>query len=134
MKRPIYLTSILLFLTLGISHASALPKCVGSWSTSTWNNCFGTYTWADGDKYVGEWQNGQAHGLGSLTWTSGQKYIGEFVFGYHHGQGTHTYADGRMREGIWENGKRAKWVTEVSDTDSKKSSFKKSNKNLSISS
>ena len=103
MKRPIYLTSILLFLTLGISHASALPKCVGSWSTSTWSNCFGTYTWASGDKYVGEWQNGQAHGLGSLTWTSGQKYVGEFVLGYHHGQGTHTYADGSEHQGIFNN-------------------------------
>ena len=45
------------------------------------NNGQGTYTWASGDKYVGEWKDGKTHG-----------------------QGTHTYADGTVDKGIWENG------------------------------
>lgn len=39
-----------------------LRPCPGSYSKSTWSNCFGAYTFASGDKYVGEWRNGKYHG------------------------------------------------------------------------
>ena len=45
-----------------------------------WNNCYGTDTFGNGDKYVGEFKEGQ-----------------------YHGQGTYTYADGRVEKGISEN-------------------------------
>jgi len=57
--------------------AYALPKCVGSWS-SAWDNCFGSYTYADGNKYVGEWKGGKRNGQGTYTWENGSKYIGQF--------------------------------------------------------
>ena len=31
-------------------------------------NGTGTYTWASGDKYVGEWKDGKRHGQGNFTW------------------------------------------------------------------
>ena len=31
-----------------------------------WDNCFGTYTWPDGEKYVGEWRDNKKHGQGTF--------------------------------------------------------------------
>ena len=53
----------------------------------------GTYTFADGSKYVGEYNDGMIHGQGTLTTANGSKYIGEFKDGMMHGQGTKTWAD-----------------------------------------
>ena len=64
----------------------------------------GTYTWANGNKYVGEWKDGLMHGQGTYTWTGGNKYVGEYKNDLHHGQGTFTWADGTVIEGLWKNG------------------------------
>ena len=42
------------------------------------NNGYGTYTYTDGGKYVGEWKNQKHHGQGTFTWADGRKYVGEF--------------------------------------------------------
>jgi hypothetical protein len=43
------------------------------------------------------------NGQGSYTWASGHKYVGEWKDGKKHGQGTYTYADGTIEKGLWEN-------------------------------
>ena len=63
----------------------------------------GTYTWADGEKYVGEFKDDMPHGQGTYTYANGDKYVGEFMNDMMHGQGTFTYADGRIEKGLWEN-------------------------------
>ena len=68
-------------------------------------NGYGTYTWADGEKYVGGFKDGKQHGQGTLTFASGDKYVGGFKYGKGHGQGTFTFADGTVDNGIWKNGK-----------------------------
>jgi len=45
------------------------------------NNGYGTYTYANGSKYVGEWKDGKFHGQGNLT-----------------------YIDGTVEKGIWKDG------------------------------
>ena len=52
------------------------------------NNGYGTYTWNDEGKYVGEWRNGNRTGQGTYTWPSGNKYVGEYKDMKRHGQGT----------------------------------------------
>ena len=94
MIKIVSLFSFLFFLTLGVSHAWALPDCVGSWSITNWTNCIGTYTWENGDKYVGEHKDGESHGQGTFTWGNGDKYVGEYKDGKKHGQGTFTYKIG----------------------------------------
>ena len=37
----------------------------------------GTYTYADGEKYVGEFRMHQKNGRGTVTWPDGEKYVGE---------------------------------------------------------
>ena len=65
----------------------------------------GTYTFANGDKYVGEFKDGKGHGQGTATWADGEKYVGEFKDGKKHGQGTITFANGEKYVGEWKNGK-----------------------------
>ena len=72
-------------LVFGVFLASAgksfaLPPCLEHTDTY-WDNCFGTRTYADGGKYVGEWKDDK--------WN---------------GQGTFTYADGRVKAGVWDKG------------------------------
>jgi len=57
---------------------SRLSPCPGSYNAATWTNCVGEVTYANGEKYVGEWREG-----------------------YQHGQGTRTLSDGRTLSGIW---------------------------------
>ena len=39
---------------------------MGEWKNDKFDGN-GTYTWADGRKYVGEWKNGKEHGNGTFT-------------------------------------------------------------------
>jgi hypothetical protein len=65
----------------------ALPPCQGL-DASKWNNCHGSWTAPSGNKYVGEWKNGERNGYFTATYTSGDKYVGEFKDGVFNGQGT----------------------------------------------
>lgn len=80
MKKLTLFISVPLFLMMNVSQAWALPNCVGDRSTTNWNNCFGTHTYADGEKYVGEWMADKMNG-----------------------QGTYTDANGNGVEGIWKD-------------------------------
>ena len=80
--RKLTITLCLSFAVLlgSIGSSSALHPCPSE--EEFWNNCFGTYVWADGRKYVGEWKRGVKHG-----------------------QGINTSANGTITEGVWEKGK-----------------------------
>ena len=69
------------------------------------NNGYGTYTYANGDKYVGEFEDGKPQGQGTHTCANGDKYVGEFKEGKRTGQATYTTADGTVYKGIWGNDK-----------------------------
>ena len=58
------------------------------------DNGYGTATWADGSKYVGEHKDGFPNGQGTFTYADGDKYTGEFKDGKYNGLGTYTYASG----------------------------------------
>ena len=38
----------------------------------------GTFTWANGESYTGEFKNNQPNGQGEYSWPSGRKYTGQF--------------------------------------------------------
>ena len=48
------------------------------------------------------------NGYGTHTWANGDKYIGQYKDDYLHGQGTYTYADGEILKGKFKNGKFVK--------------------------
>jgi hypothetical protein len=91
MKHLTTLISALFFLVIGVSQVWALPACL---SSGYFHNCYGTYVWDSGNKYVGDWQNDKRHGQGINTWVDGEKYVGEYKDNKAHGQGTYTYANG----------------------------------------
>ena len=65
----------------------------------------GTYTYANGSTYVGEFKNSIRNGQGTYTWANGNKYVGEFKDAKRNGQGTYTFANGTVDKGIWKNNK-----------------------------
>ena len=39
---------------------------------------YGTYKWANGERYKGQFKEGKKHGYGINTWPSGDVYYGEW--------------------------------------------------------
>ena len=104
MMHRLLLTLLIGFSTLA-KAASALPDCPADQS-AVFDNCFGTYTWPDGQKYVGEYKDDKKHGQGTYTWPDGVKYVGEYKDDKKHGQGTLTSPDGVKYVGEYKDGKR----------------------------
>ena len=85
-----------LLLLLGWGAASAqsrLPACPAS---GYFHNCFGTYTFPSGNKYVGDFKDNNFNGQGTHTWANGDKYVGEWKDDKRNGQGNFTFATGRL--------------------------------------
>ena len=109
MKKIVSFISVLFFFALGFSHAWALPPCPSN-QNATYDNCFGTYTYANGDEYVGEFKNDQRYGQGTYYSLAdnefkGDKYVGEWKDNKMHGQGTYTYANGDKYVGEYKDNK-----------------------------
>ncbi|MDB2423464.1 trypsin-like peptidase domain-containing protein [Paracoccaceae bacterium] len=92
----ICLVIVALLASVGSGFASNLPPCpeYRDPTDSPWTNCFGTFTWTDGEKYVGEFRDDKIHGQGTYTFANGNKYVGEFKNDKKHGKGTFTWIDG----------------------------------------
>ena len=83
-------------------------------SSSSWGECIsgdcvngiGTFTWDNGNKYVGEWKDSKRHGQGTYTGADGRNsfiYIGEWKDGKKHGQGTMDTEVGGEYVGEWKD-------------------------------
>jgi hypothetical protein len=60
---------------------------------------------SDGSIYNGQFdQNSKCTGYASYSWFSGDRYTGEFLNGQYSGQGEYQFADGRHYTGSWVNG------------------------------
>jgi hypothetical protein len=68
---------------------------------------YGTYTWASGDKYVGEFKDGIFYGQGTFTFPDGENYVGQWKDDQQHGQGTYTYSIGNKYVGEWKDDKKS---------------------------
>ena len=85
-----YIIALVGLLLPSEADASNLPQCTGDY----WHNCQGTYTFANGDKYIGEWKDNGRNGQGEYTYANGDKYVGENKDNKANGQGTYTFANG----------------------------------------
>ena len=94
-----------LFSAVPVAVASNLPACPSD-PLAYYQNCFGTFTFANGDKYVGELKDTKKHGQGTFTFAGGDKYVGEFRDGRFNGFGVTYDAYGTILEqGIWKDNK-----------------------------
>lgn len=71
-----------------------------------WRPHRGTYTWPNGQKYVGEFKDSKRNGQGTLTF-NGASYVGEFKDDKGHGQGTETSPNGETYVGEFKDGQRS---------------------------
>jgi hypothetical protein len=83
-------------------------------------NCYngqGTFTYANGNKYVGRFKDGRPDGQGTMTYDAGglaedSEYVGQWKNGKREGQGTWTYGwdftgdEGGKYVGQWKDDKR----------------------------
>ena len=99
----ICLVIVALLASLVGAIASDLPACP---SSGYFHNCFGTWTFENGQKYVGEFKHNKRHGQGTFTKVNGDKYMGDFKDGVPDGQGIFVLVDGGKHEGEWRDGKR----------------------------
>ena len=53
-----------------------------------------TYTW---ESFI------TINGHGTFTWANGDTYVGAFLDSARNGQGTKTDADGTVKKGIWKD-------------------------------
>ena len=53
---------------------------------------------------MGEFKDNMFHGQGTYTYANGDQYVGWWEFSMRNGRGTLTYANGDQREGIWGEG------------------------------
>ena len=104
MKKLIFLSTF--FFSISIQ---SLPDCPSDTSVR-WDNCFGTLTFANGAKYVGEWKDDKRHGQGNATFANGDKYVGEWKDNNYHGQGTATLATGEKYVGYFMNGQYIPYI------------------------
>ena len=103
LNKKLILLSVALILSATVSFA--LPACPSD-QTKRYHNCFGTYTWPNGEKYVGEWRDDKKNGQGTYTWPNGEKYVGEWRDDKYNGQGTLTLPNGEKYVGEWRDDKK----------------------------
>lgn len=65
----------------------------------------GTFTWEDGQWYKGNWKEGKQKGYGVFYFASGEKFEGEWDGANKNGYGTYSYNNGTTKTGIWEDDK-----------------------------
>jgi len=94
----------------------------------------GKYIWENGREYNGDWVNGKMEGKGVFTWPDGRRFEGNYLNDKKEGYGEYYWNNGtifrgmwkngvqngegeiyepkknRTRKGIWEDGKRIKWI------------------------
>src|SRR6266404_728057 len=90
---------ICLMLPTVVVGQSRLPRCPNDRPALSWDNCQGTLTFANGNKYVGEFKDSKYNGQGTLTFANGEEYVGESKDDKSNGQGTYTFADGKIYVG-----------------------------------
>jgi hypothetical protein len=95
------LKQVFSFVILMVFAQALSAQCVSGNCT----NGKGTYQYPSGAKYIGDFKNGEIHGVGVCYYTNGSKYSGEWKNRYPEGKGTKTYSDGTTRTGIWKKGK-----------------------------
>jgi S1-C subfamily serine protease len=103
--RKLVATSLMTFVVLlgSTGQSFALPPCPNQY----YNNCFGTFNFTDGNKYVGEFRNGFPDGKGTFTSANGDKYVGDYKNGKKNGWGIYTFADGNKYVGEFRNGEQS---------------------------
>jgi hypothetical protein len=86
--------------------AESLTDYVGERNEAGEREGEGTYVYASGAKYQGEWKAGIMDGRGMYRHADGSVYEGEWKAGEKEGRGTYRHANGNVYQGEYKAGKR----------------------------
>jgi hypothetical protein len=94
-----------------------MKKYEGFWLNNTMHGR-GVYTWKDGRKYDGEYDRDKKHGYGQYIWNDGRGwsllinlvYEGQWANGKQSGKGRYILPDGTKKMGLWDDGRRIRWI------------------------
>jgi hypothetical protein len=122
--KSITVISFFLYVACDVTAQSQLPTCVGK-DARRWTNCQGVHNFTNGDRYEGEFRDGNFYGWGTYYHLAndqyrGDKYTGQFLNGARQGSGRYTSAGSAdSLEGIWNAGAfvRAEKVAIQAPTD-----------------
>lgn len=104
MKLLFRLLLLCLFGCGSVFAQSNLPACQGS-DTAKWNYCFGIQTFVNG-RFAGEFIDGLRNGIGTYTYANGDKFVGEYKYQQRNGGGVEYKSDGTViTSGNWSDGK-----------------------------
>ena len=82
-----------------MSASFATEQCVSG-------NChkgYGSFSWASGSFYRGDWVNGLQDGFGNYEYDNGDAYSGDFKKGKKEGKGTYIWKNGDKYVGEFDN-------------------------------
>ncbi len=91
--RYTFLVVILNFFFLSLAQS----QCI----SGDCKNGTGIFLYPSGAKYVGQFKDGEIHGIGACYYSDGSVYRGEWKNRFPDGLGTKTLADGRSWTGTW---------------------------------
>ncbi|RME07911.1 MAG: hypothetical protein D6816_06145, partial [Bacteroidetes bacterium] len=91
--RYTFLVVILNFFFLSLAQS----QCI----SGDCKNGTGIFLYPSGAKYVGQFKDGEIHGVGACYYSDGSVYRGEWKNRFPDGLGTKTLADGRSWTGTW---------------------------------
>ncbi len=78
----------------------------GQWAVTVRANWRIVFSFADGNRYEGEFQRGKPSGRGHMQYqATGDEYDGEFTSGIPQGRGTYRWKNGDRYDGQWQDGK-----------------------------
>ena len=92
------------------SHGRVVTDTRGNFKANS-SNGKGTKTFANGDKYVGDWVDSRKAGQGVYTWANGDRYEGQFNADNFDGKGTKELR--KTGTHMWVIGSMTAWQAKV---------------------
>lgn len=94
-----------------VAHSDEFTNCNNQFC----DNEEGAFTYGDGSRWIGSFEDGIPEGSGTCYYSNGDKYVGGWKKHAPHGEGIMHYANGRALGAVWDYGKPVGELNNASD-------------------
>ena len=98
MKPKIFISILIFLVSCSTQVQNSKPTKTGCVSGDCQNGS-GSMIFPTGEKYVGDFKEGNFHGKGNLVFPEGERYEGDFIENNFHGKGLLILQDGEKYRG-----------------------------------